>query len=180
MPEEHMPALQQAAPSFQFAFKGPGLSVSVSSENISVIAAYANLTLFGGAPQEIPAGTVAGDNAVASQQATSAPQAEAPKQTRSRAKDKDAAAPGPVAVPDPPATTTAAPLATSTTVSKDDLAQRTVEVYGVAEGKPAITTLLGKFGCTRFRDLPEDKYADYSAGLAIIRQELVAAGKLGA
>jgi hypothetical protein len=153
------------APSFQFAFKGPGLSVSISSDNPNIVGQYAALTFgFGPALASAP-------QQEAQVPVSPAPQPEAPKQTRSRAKDKEAVTPGPVAVPDFPAPaaeptkeTAPADATPAGTISKDHLVEKTVEAFGKDRGK--VSALLADFSCKRFSELKEDQYAAYGEKLA--------------
>ena len=166
-------AAVESAPSFQFAFKGPGLSVSVSSSDPNALAQYAALTFGFGAPPARPLPEV-------QEPAKETPQPEAPKQTRTRAKkDEPAPAPpppaGPAAAPAEPAAAPAEPVATAPaapagTFTKELLTEKTVLAFG--KDRTKVAALMADFGCKRFSELKEEQYGAYGDKLIKLLVEL--------
>lgn len=180
MSEEQMPAAQQNPTPFQFAFRSPGLSVSVSANSPDIILQYVGVT-FGAtlpAPElrsALPEDGPGSPNAEALQQP-------APKQTRGRAKDKAeepkkeetkpelaAEKTEPAAAP-ATAAATEKPEATGISLSKDQMVEMTVACFGKDRAK--VSELLGQFGAKRFSELPENKLGEYGAALSALAKEL--------
>jgi len=166
-------AAVESAPSFQFAFKGPGLSVSVSSSDPNALAQYAALTFGFGAP---PAGEVSESPFTSDRNPAPnpTPQAEAPKQTRTRSKKDEPAAVAPPPPAEPaaaPAEPAAAPVSIPTgAMTKDQLTEKTVEAFG--KDRTKVAALMADFDCKRFSELKEEQYGAYGDKLMKLLAEL--------